>query len=136
LIRPSHRHGRGTSRPFGARTPYHLKRYDNGASRVNAAVRFIIPLAPTDKGMMKGARPGRSGRAGIVGHTALPTGEWSFRRLLEKRPAGLMTYDTLQAVQPWGRTPPLNDPVDRFCDPFTRLPADDALIAHDYGSMA
>jgi hypothetical protein len=86
--------------------------------------------------MMKGARPGRSGRAGIVGHTALPTGEWSFRRLLEKRPAGLMTYDTLQAVQPWGRTPPLNDPVDRFCDPFTRLPTDDALIAHDYDSMA
>jgi hypothetical protein len=89
-----------------------------------------------DRGIHQGARPGRSGRSGIVGHTALPTGEWSFRRLLEKLPAGLMTYHTLQAVQPRGRTPPLNDPVDHFCDPFKRLSTDGALIAHGYGSMA
>jgi hypothetical protein len=66
----------------------------------------------------------------------LPTGEWSFRRLLEKLPAGLMTDSILQAVQPWGRTPPLNDPVDRFLRPVQILSTNGALITHDYGYMA
>lgn len=46
LVRPGHRHGRGTLRQFGARTPYHLKRYNDEASRINAALRLILDFCP------------------------------------------------------------------------------------------
>ena len=71
-------------------------------------------------------------------------GEWHFRRLLEKLPAGaytcdaegLITYFNPQAVEVWGRAPALNDPVDRFCGSFKLFATDGAPIAHDQCWMA
>jgi two-component sensor histidine kinase len=74
----------------------------------------------------------------------LPLGEWPFRRLLEKLPAGayscdpqgLITYFNPHAVQLWGRAPLLNDPVDRFCGSFKLFSTDGSPIAHDNCWMA
>jgi PAS domain S-box-containing protein len=71
-------------------------------------------------------------------------GEWQFRRLLEKLPAGaytcdpdgLITYFNPQAVEVWGRAPKLNDPVDRFCGSFKLFATDGSPIAHDQCWMA
>ena len=67
-----------------------------------------------------------------------------FRRLLEKLPAGaytcdaegLITYFNQLAVQLWGRTPKLNDPVDRFCGSFKLFSPDGSPIAHEQCWMA
>jgi len=75
---------------------------------------------------------------------ATPMGEWHFRRLLEKLPAGaytcdadgLITYFNPQAVALWGRAPALNDPVDRFCGSFKLFATDGSPIAHDQCWMA
>jgi PAS domain S-box-containing protein/excisionase family DNA binding protein len=75
---------------------------------------------------------------------ATPMGEWHFRRLLEKLPAGaytcdaegLITYFNPQAVELWGRAPALNDPVDRFCGSFKLFATDGTPIAHDRCWMA
>jgi two-component sensor histidine kinase len=75
---------------------------------------------------------------------ALPIGEWPFRRLLEKLPAGayscdpqgLITYFNPHAVQLWGRAPTLNDPVDRFCGSFKLFSTDGSPITHDNCWMA
>jgi PAS domain S-box-containing protein len=72
------------------------------------------------------------------------TGEWQFRRLLEKLPAGaytcdpdgLITYFNPQAVELWGRAPKLNNPVDRFCGSFKLFATDGTPIAHDQCWMA
>ncbi len=72
------------------------------------------------------------------------TGEWQFRRLLEKLPAaaytcdpdGLITYFNPQAVKFWGRAPKLHDPVDRFCGSFKLFATDGVAIAHDACWMA
>jgi two-component sensor histidine kinase/PAS domain-containing protein len=71
-------------------------------------------------------------------------GEWQFRRLLEKMPAGaytcgpdgLITYFNPQAVELWGRAPRLNDPVDRFCGSFKLFATNGLPIAHDQCWMA
>jgi two-component sensor histidine kinase/PAS domain-containing protein len=71
-------------------------------------------------------------------------GEWQFRRLLEKLPAGaytcdpdgLITYCNPQAIQLWGRAPQLNHPVDRFCGSFKLFTTDGIPIAHDQCWMA
>jgi two-component system, sensor histidine kinase PdtaS len=71
-------------------------------------------------------------------------GEWHFRRLLEKLPAGayicdangLITYFNAQAVELWGRAPGLNDPVDRFCGSFKLFMTDGSPITHDQCWMA
>jgi PAS domain S-box-containing protein len=71
-------------------------------------------------------------------------GEWQFRRLLEKLPAGaytcdpagLITYVNPQAIQLWGRAPKLNDPVDRFCGSFKLFTTEGTPIAHDQCWMA
>lgn len=70
--------------------------------------------------------------------------ELQFHRLLEKLPAGaytcdpegLVTYFNRHAVQLWGRTPKLNDPVDRFCGSFKLFSTDGTPIAHDRCWMA
>jgi excisionase family DNA binding protein len=75
---------------------------------------------------------------------ATPMGEWHFRRLLEKLPAGaytcdaegLITYYNPQAVALWGRVPALHDPVDRFCGSFKLFATDGSPIAHDRCWMA
>jgi two-component system sensor kinase FixL len=63
----------------------------------------------------------KNGQEGLA-EAALHSSEVQFRRLLDKLPAGaytcdadgLITYFNDQAVQLWGRTPTLHDPVDRF----------------------
>jgi diguanylate cyclase (GGDEF)-like protein len=75
---------------------------------------------------------------------ALYKGESHFRRLLEKLPAGaytcdpegLITYFNQHAVQLWGRTPKLGDPVDRFCGSFRLFSPAGSPIAHDRCWMA
>ena len=67
-----------------------------------------------------------------------------FRRLLEKLPAaayicdpeGLITYYNQQAVRVWGRTPRLNDPVDRFCGSYKLFATDGTPMTHDKCWMA
>jgi two-component system, sensor histidine kinase PdtaS len=81
---------------------------------------------------------------GWPAEAATPMGEWHFRRLLEKLPAGaytcdaegLITYFNPQAVELWGRAPALNDPVDRFCGSFKLFATDGSPIAHDQCWMA
>lgn len=67
-----------------------------------------------------------------------------FRRLLETLPAGaytcdaegLITYFNARAVDVWGRSPKLNDPVDRFCGSFRLFARDGTPITHDQCWMA
>jgi PAS domain S-box-containing protein len=64
--------------------------------------------------------------------------ELPFRAFLERLPAGaytcdsegLITYFNQQAVQLWGRSPRLNDPVDRFCGSFKLFAMDGSPIEH------
>jgi PAS domain S-box-containing protein len=71
-------------------------------------------------------------------------GEFEFRSLLEKLPAGaytcspegLITYFNQHAVQLWGRAPRLNDRRDRFCGSFKLFSPDGSPIAHDQCWMA
>jgi len=75
---------------------------------------------------------------------ALAKGESQFRRLLEKLPAGaytcdsegLITYFNQHAVKLWGRSPKLNDPVDRFCGSFKLFSTDGDPIAREQCWMA
>jgi PAS domain S-box-containing protein/excisionase family DNA binding protein len=93
--------------------------------------------------------PNRTSRAvpdrpGWPADAATPMGEWHFRRLLEKLPAGaytcdangLITYFNAEAVELWGRAPALNDPVDRFCGSFKLFATDGSPITHDQCWMA
>lgn len=67
-----------------------------------------------------------------------------FRLLLEKLPAaaytcdttGLITYFNQRAVDLWGRSPKLNDAMDRFCGSFKIFSADGSPIPHDHCWMA
>jgi PAS domain S-box-containing protein len=67
-----------------------------------------------------------------------------FCRLLEKLPAGaytcdnfgLITYFNQHAAALWGRSPKLNDPVDRFCGSFRLFTPDGAPVRHDQCWMA
>lgn len=71
-------------------------------------------------------------------------GDLEFRRLLDKLPAaaytcdaqGLITYFNAHAVALWGRSPRLNDPVDRFCGSFRLFSKDGTPITHDKCWMA
>ena len=71
-------------------------------------------------------------------------GELRFRALLEKLPAGaytcdpdgLITYFNQHATQIWGRSPKLNDPIDRFCGSFKLYAMDGSPITHDQCWMA
>jgi signal transduction histidine kinase/CheY-like chemotaxis protein len=73
-----------------------------------------------------------------------PARDVEFRRLLEKLPAaaytcdasGLITFFNRHAVDLWGRTPKVNDPVDRFCGSFRLFGADGSPICHDRCWMA
>lgn len=70
--------------------------------------------------------------------------EEHFRRLLDKLPAGaymcdregLITYYNQEAVRLWGRTPELNDSIDRFCGSFKLFMVDGTPIDHDECWMA
>src|SRR2546425_644527 len=78
----------------------------------------------------------------VVQDTA--AGEFQFRRLLEKLPAGaytcdaegLITYFNPQAAALWGRSPKLNHPDDRFCGSFKLFSIDGAPIEHHRCWMA
>ena len=67
-----------------------------------------------------------------------------FRNLLEKLPAGaytcdpegLITYFNQHATKIWGRSPKLNDPVDRFCGSFKLFTTNGESIAHNECWMA
>jgi signal transduction histidine kinase len=67
-----------------------------------------------------------------------------FLRLLDKLPAaaytcdaeGLITYYNQPALDLWGRTPKLCDPVDRFCGSFRLHSANGEPISHDECWMA
>jgi PAS domain S-box-containing protein len=69
---------------------------------------------------------------------------FTYRRLLEKLPAGaytcdadgLITYYNRHAIQLWGREPKLNDTVDRFCGSFRLYLSDGTPIPHDECWMA
>src|SRR3954452_21509948 len=71
--------------------------------------------------------------------TPTPAHQLEFRRLLERLPTGaytcdrdgLITYFNKQATVLWGRTPKLNDPIDRFCGSFKLYLADGTPITHD-----
>jgi len=71
-------------------------------------------------------------------------GEFRFRQLLERLPAGaytcdpegLITYFNPQAVEIWGRTPKLNHPDDRFCGSFKLFASDGSLLKHHQCWMA
>ncbi|HKE41130.1 MAG TPA: PAS domain S-box protein [Casimicrobiaceae bacterium] len=73
-----------------------------------------------------------------------PRGEFRFRQLLERLPAGaytcdpegLITYFNPQAVEIWGRAPKLNHPDDRFCGSFKFFASDGAAVRHDQCWMA
>lgn len=83
-------------------------------------------------------------RQGLQSGPLLLNSELRFRSLLEKLPAGaytcdaegLITYFNQHAVQLWGRTPKLNDPVDRFCGSFKLYEIDGSPITHDQCWMA
>jgi PAS domain S-box-containing protein len=70
--------------------------------------------------------------------------ELPFRAFLERLPAGaytcdsegLITYFNQQAVQLWGRSPRLNDPVDRFCGSFKLFAMDGSPLRHSDCWMA
>src|SRR5262245_56555893 len=67
-----------------------------------------------------------------------------FQHLLENLPVGaytcnregLITSYNHHAVQLWGRTPKLLDPIDRFCGSFKLFAPDGSPIAHDQCWMA
>jgi signal transduction histidine kinase len=67
-----------------------------------------------------------------------------FRAFLERMPAGaytcdpdgLITYFNQHAVQIWGRSPRLNDPVDRFCGSFKLFAMDGSPLLHEECWMA
>jgi PAS domain S-box-containing protein len=75
---------------------------------------------------------------------ALRESEERFRRLLETLPVaaytcdaeGLITYFNERAVEAWGRTPKLNDPVERFCGSYRLYSSDGAQIPHGQCWMA
>lgn len=83
-------------------------------------------------------------RPGLPSGPLTLNGELRFRGLLEKLPAGaytcdphgLITYFNQHAVQLWGRSPRLNDPVDRFCGSFKLYALDGSPISHDQCWMA
>ena len=70
--------------------------------------------------------------------------EERFRRLLDTLPVGaytcdaegLITYFNERAVEAWGRTPKLNDPVERFCGSYRLYTSDGAQIPHSECWMA
>lgn len=70
--------------------------------------------------------------------------ELPFRAFLERLPAGaytcdpdgLITYFNQHAAQLWGRSPKLNDPIDRFCGSFKLYTIDGSPIMHDECWMA
>lgn len=72
------------------------------------------------------------------------SGHIELHRLLDKLPAaaytcnakGLITYFNERAVELWGRTPKLNDPVDRFCGSFRLFTIDGEPTRHDECWMA
>lgn len=74
----------------------------------------------------------------------LQRSETHFQHLLEKLPAGaytcdpegLITYFNRQAVELWGRSPKLNDPVDRWCGSFKLHSTEGTPIPHDECWMA
>jgi len=75
---------------------------------------------------------------------AFDEGQVQFHHLLDKLPAGaytcdqdgLITYFNQHAARIWGRSPRLNDPVDRFCGSFRLFASDGSPIAHDECWMA
>jgi len=70
--------------------------------------------------------------------------ELPFRAFLERLPAGaytcdpdgLITYFNQHAVEIWGRSPKLNDPIDRFCGSFKLFSMDGSPILHNECWMA
>ena len=75
---------------------------------------------------------------------ALLESEARFRNLLELLPAaaytcdpdGLITYFNQEAVELWGCTPKLNDPIDRFSGSFKFFTADGDSLPHNQSWMA
>jgi PAS domain S-box-containing protein len=74
----------------------------------------------------------------------LSAGRAEFQRLLDALPAaaytcdtsGLITYFNRHAAELWGRSPRLNDRVDRFCGSFKLYAADGSPMAHEECWMA
>lgn len=83
-------------------------------------------------------------RQGLPSGPLTLNNEIRFRSLLEKLPAGaytcdpdgLITYFNQHAVQLWGRSPQLNDPIDRFCGSYKLYATDGERIPHDQCWMA
>ncbi len=93
---------------------------------------------------MQTPEPVRGIGPGPTNGATRPWGEVEFRRLLEHLPAGaytcdpdgLITYYNRRAVEVWGRSPKLNDPVDRFCGSFKLFATDGSPLRHDQCWMA
>ncbi len=94
--------------------------------------------------MQDDASTGSAGGDKRAVNRAINSSEMQFRQLLDKLPAGaytcdangLITYYNKFAVQAWGRTPQLNDTVDRFCGSFKLYARDGSPIAHEDCWMA
>jgi PAS domain S-box-containing protein len=104
------------------------------------AARVAIPFMiwrSTEEGMT-----GNSDTDPRVGPGPAPSDE--FQRLLETIPAGaytcdldgLITYFNRHAAALWGRSPALNDPIDRYCGSFKLFAKDGTPISHDQCWMA
>jgi PAS domain S-box-containing protein len=80
----------------------------------------------------------------VLSMVARGRGEFEFRKLLERLPAGaytcntdgLITFCNTRAVELWGRKPALHDPVDRFCGSFRLFSANGEAIVHEQCWMA
>jgi PAS domain S-box-containing protein len=81
---------------------------------------------------------------GQQAESALYRSRAQFQGWLEKLPVGayicdskgLITYFNPSAVQLWGRTPKLHDPVDRFCGSFKLFSSEGLPLDHDQCWMA
>jgi PAS domain S-box-containing protein len=79
-----------------------------------------------------------------MAEAALRESEERYRCLLDSLPVGaytcdadgLLTYFNERAVEAWGRTPKLNDPMERFCGAYRIYSPDGALIPHDQCGIA
>jgi signal transduction histidine kinase len=93
---------------------------------------------------MRSESPVDKVRHGLHVVQAAVEGEFQFRRLLERLPAGaytcdadgLITYFNPQAAALWGRAPKLNHPDDRFCGSFKLFSIDGVPIEHRHCWMA
>jgi PAS domain S-box-containing protein len=89
----------------------------------------------------------RSARYAVERHrleAATRAAELNYRTLFDNLPIaaytcdpdGLLTHCNRKAIELWGRTPELRNPIDRFTGAFRLLSADGARVRHDESPIA